>query len=149
MPPTLRHFDTDYVSVPLLGYQDYPKEDAQFEDTQKRAVYHPKTTRCISIMNLIAIISMFLNLAFTFLYVASRFSVLPSLGPRQKWVSMPQLSSPADDVVEYTLTKFTRGDEDDIPLYDQAPSQEVDDAWYDLYKGKHPQLKGLPSTIFC
>jgi hypothetical protein len=42
--------------------------------------------------------------------------------------------APADDVVEYTLTKFTRGDEDDIPLYDQAPSQEVDDAWYDLYK---------------
>jgi hypothetical protein len=92
MPPTLRYYDTDYDTVPLFGYQYHPKEDTQLEDIQKRAVYHPQTTRRISIMNLLAIISIFLNLAFAFLYVSSRFSVLPSLGPRQKWVSMPQLS---------------------------------------------------------
>ncbi|KAJ7033579.1 hypothetical protein C8F04DRAFT_1260834 [Mycena alexandri] len=41
--------------------------------------------------------------------------------------------SPAQSAVEYQVVKFTRGVEDDIPIYEQRPSPEVDEAWRQLY----------------
>ncbi|KAJ7186492.1 hypothetical protein C8R46DRAFT_1206495 [Mycena filopes] len=41
--------------------------------------------------------------------------------------------SPAQDMITYKTVKFHRGLEDDIPIYERAPSPEVDKAWEDLY----------------
>ncbi|KAI0313696.1 hypothetical protein OF83DRAFT_1140195 [Amylostereum chailletii] len=43
------------------------------------------------------------------------------------------LYSPAMDAIAHKPVKFTRGFSDDVPLYEQAPSPEVDKAWEDLW----------------
>ncbi|KAF7365992.1 hypothetical protein MVEN_00475100 [Mycena venus] len=45
----------------------------------------------------------------------------------------PHLYSPADHVVRQKIVKFTRGVEDDIPIYERRPSDAVDAAWRDLW----------------
>ncbi|KAF8996175.1 hypothetical protein BDQ17DRAFT_1392111 [Cyathus striatus] len=42
--------------------------------------------------------------------------------------------APAQDSVEYMVKKFTRGLGEDIPIYEQPPSPEVDNAWGSLYE---------------
>ncbi|KAJ7153294.1 hypothetical protein C8R46DRAFT_912510 [Mycena filopes] len=46
------------------------------------------------------------------------------------WIPWP---APAQSAVETKIIKFTRGVEDDIPIYEQRPSPAVDDAWRELY----------------
>ncbi|KAF8157320.1 hypothetical protein K438DRAFT_1732313 [Mycena galopus ATCC 62051] len=41
--------------------------------------------------------------------------------------------SPAQHTIEYNTVKFHRGLHDDIPIYELAPSGEVDAAWQELY----------------
>ncbi|KAJ6614243.1 hypothetical protein B0H10DRAFT_1803924, partial [Mycena sp. CBHHK59/15] len=42
--------------------------------------------------------------------------------------------APAQGAVEYKTVKFTRGIEDDIPMYECCPSAAVDEAWEVLYQ---------------
>ncbi|KAJ7019876.1 hypothetical protein C8F04DRAFT_1275782 [Mycena alexandri] len=41
--------------------------------------------------------------------------------------------SPAQHMIVYQTVKFPRGLENDIPVYERAPSAKVDQAWEDLY----------------
>ncbi|KAF8988495.1 hypothetical protein BDQ17DRAFT_1434991 [Cyathus striatus] len=45
-----------------------------------------------------------------------------------------QRYSPAQDVIQQKEIKFTIGAGDDIPIYEQEPSPEVDEAWVKLYE---------------
>jgi Mycotoxin biosynthesis protein UstYa len=47
------------------------------------------------------------------------------------------LFSPADEAIEWEVVKFTSGLHSDKTIYQGDPSPEVDQAWYDLYKGKN------------
>ncbi|ESK95529.1 hypothetical protein Moror_12715 [Moniliophthora roreri MCA 2997] len=54
---------------------------------------------------------------------------------------LPQaLYSPAQDAVEYVTVKFHSAFGDDIPIYDQEPSKEVDAAWLSLYEYAYNQV---------
>ncbi|KAJ7207321.1 hypothetical protein C8J57DRAFT_1725748 [Mycena rebaudengoi] len=48
-------------------------------------------------------------------------------------ISSESVYSPAQHVVEYKTVRFHRGFYDDIPIYEQPPTDEVDDAWESLY----------------
>ncbi|KAJ7336088.1 hypothetical protein DFH08DRAFT_706265, partial [Mycena albidolilacea] len=41
--------------------------------------------------------------------------------------------APAERAIRQKIVKFTRGVEDDIPIYERRPSAEVDEAWHQLY----------------
>lgn len=44
------------------------------------------------------------------------------------------IAAPANSEVAYNLQTFTRGAEDDLPIYERPPSDEVDKAWFDLHR---------------
>jgi len=49
-------------------------------------------------------------------------------------VVFPQLLySPAQEALSPKVVKFTRGLEDDVPIYERRPSPKVDEAWQDIY----------------
>ncbi|KAJ7256413.1 hypothetical protein C8J57DRAFT_1344653 [Mycena rebaudengoi] len=57
----------------------------------------------------------------------------------------PHIYSPAQDVIRYKITKFTRGVANDIPIYERRPSPAVDEAWTALYSAqtKLPRSEAL------
>ncbi|KAJ7256433.1 hypothetical protein C8J57DRAFT_1344691 [Mycena rebaudengoi] len=52
----------------------------------------------------------------------------------------PHIYSPAQDVIRYKITKFTRGVANDIPIYERRPSPAVDEAWTALYSVAQTKL---------
>ncbi|KAJ7293769.1 hypothetical protein C8J57DRAFT_37175 [Mycena rebaudengoi] len=48
--------------------------------------------------------------------------------------------SPAQDVLEYKAVKFHSGFGSQLPIYDQAPSDEVDEAWQSLYEFAYSKI---------
>ncbi|KAJ7653983.1 hypothetical protein DFH06DRAFT_1203397 [Mycena polygramma] len=73
----------------------------------------------------ICVVSVVLNLLLLWLLTMSR--------REDDEVSGPYVYSPAENVVQHKLVKFTRGLDDDIPIYERRPSAAVDDAWSALY----------------
>ncbi|KAJ7239676.1 hypothetical protein C8J57DRAFT_1528018 [Mycena rebaudengoi] len=79
-------------------------------------------------LRILLVTSAFLNIVFAYM------SLMPS---RERAHSNgPHIYSPAQHVVTQKLVKFTRGVEDDIPIYERPPAPDVDEAWRELYSGK-------------
>ncbi|KAJ7906204.1 hypothetical protein B0H13DRAFT_1619603 [Mycena leptocephala] len=49
------------------------------------------------------------------------------------WFASSTALAPAWTAVAYKVVKFHRGLQDDIPIYERPPSDEVDQAWEQLY----------------
>ncbi|KAJ7225950.1 hypothetical protein GGX14DRAFT_423127 [Mycena pura] len=64
---------------------------------------------------------------------------LNATGPRNPL--FPQaVYSPAQDVLDYKMVKFHSGFGSDLPIYDQYPSDEVDEAWRALYEFAYSKI---------
>ncbi|KAJ7693636.1 hypothetical protein B0H17DRAFT_1059322 [Mycena rosella] len=88
--------------------------------------------RLFLILTAMSCISVALNLATLYAWFYSTGPFHPLL---------PQaLYSPAQNVVEYKTVKFHSGFGADLPVYDQPPSDEVDEAWQGLYQFAYSKI---------
>ncbi|KAJ7068596.1 hypothetical protein C8F01DRAFT_1336806 [Mycena amicta] len=103
-------------------------EEAKF---QAGSDSHPRRRR----PNLWFSLSMSLNIVFAFAFLGWSYRAF------RHSERIPTIYSPAQSVIVHKLVKFHRGQDGtgDIPLYEQEPSDEVDQAWRALYD--HPELR--------
>ncbi|KAJ6539857.1 hypothetical protein DFH09DRAFT_1090169 [Mycena vulgaris] len=76
-------------------------------------------------------VSVFLNFVLGYLWIVQRSGDNERPIPIQ--ADTYSLYSPAQSVIRHELVRFTRGVEEDIPIYERPPSPAVDLAWRALY----------------
>ncbi|KAJ7068625.1 hypothetical protein C8F01DRAFT_1227663 [Mycena amicta] len=118
------------VTYTLLSDSEEAKLLREAQSVQFQSVDEPSRRRQ-GRLKLLLVVSMLFNIGFACLYFGWSYRASRTSG------RTPMLYSPAQSAIEYKLVKFHKGINNDrmgdVPLYEQAPSDEGDEAWEALY----------------
>ncbi|KIK70428.1 hypothetical protein GYMLUDRAFT_32436 [Collybiopsis luxurians FD-317 M1] len=110
-----------HTSLAYLPLIPEDRDEKIFDHPGRNSSYRPVLLSCL------LLVSLTLNAIF----VASVWTQSKS---NDEDAAVQSLYSPAQDAVEYETVKFHSGFGPDLPIYDRAPSPEVDAAWDGLYE---------------
>ncbi|KAF7332486.1 hypothetical protein MKEN_00130700 [Mycena kentingensis (nom. inval.)] len=109
--------------MPQARYSLLPEFDNSQDPTYKEKERRPARPP----VRLALVCSVILNALLAYMYTQAVY------GDGQPGMLARRVYSPAHNAIEYDVVKFTRGFNDDIPLYEQPPSKAVDEAWAALW----------------
>jgi hypothetical protein len=118
----------DYIPLPT-------DSEEHFKEQERRSGYN-RIIFTLLFLSLVSNVMLVYNLFSPTLYGFPEVFYCGFMSDDLVRVPQPALA-PAWTAVAYKAVKFHRGLQDDIPIYERPPSDEVDQAWEQLYACKH------------